>query len=322
MINEILFRQNGKTLSKPVSQLKGLLSQKKIVWIDVLHPSKEDLDFLHNNLMLHELALDYCIARNPRPRVDVYPGHMFIGMKDISYADEKLSMKALHFFLGENVLVTVHKKPINAIADFKKRLFEEPKLFQKGADFLLYQIMLRVVESYFPVLDAMDETIDSIENRIFRKPDQSVLTKTFKLRRAVLSLRKTISPQREIVNSIIRGEFPFIKNETMLYYRDLYDHLIRMYDLIDTYRDLITGMLDAYLSVVSNKMNEVIKVLTILATIMMPLTLITGIYGMNFKFMPEIHSPWGQANGYFLALGLMLAVSLIMIFFFKRKKWI
>lgn len=322
MIKTILCRENNKTVCLGPANVKGAMLKKKVFWIDIQDPSRKDLDFLKNNLMLHELALEDCLTFTQHPKVEDYPEHLFIVMHDLAYAKEKLLFNEIDFFLGNNFLVTVHKRPINAVKRFQQKISEEPSLFQKGADFLLYELMDALIGDYFPVLDEMDDTIDKIEDKVFNNPTTKTLNKTFKLKRAVLELRKTVSPQREIVNAIIRGEFIYFKKNNLLYYRDIYDHLIRMYDMIDTYRDLITGILDAYLSMVSNKMNEIMKVLTIIATIMMPLTLITGFYGMNFQFMPEIHSPWGQQYGYFFVLGAMAVVGLIMLFFFKRKQWI
>tara|TARA_Y100000310_G_scaffold313654_1_gene362251 strand:+ start:10285 stop:11256 length:972 start_codon:yes stop_codon:yes gene_type:complete len=322
MINSILCKENGKTVNLTSAMLKKAISQKKVFWIDVLAPTMEDLDFLQKNLGLHRLALEDCLSFTQRPKIEQYPNHLFMVVHDLHYLDGGLIFNEVDIFLGENFLVTVHAPPVNAIEKFQQRAKEEPNSFQKGADFLQYEILNDIVDAYFPVFDDIDDSIDEIEDQVFTNPTSNTLNKTFKLKRVVLELRKTVSPQREIVNEIIRGDFPYIKKANILYYRDIYDHLIRMHDLVDTYRDLITGILDAYLSVVSNKMNEIMKVLTTIATIVMPLTLVTGLYGMNFQFMPEIHTPWGQQFGYFFALGLMLAIALIMIFFFKRKKWL
>ena len=322
MINAILCKQNNKTANLTSTQLKGAISSKKVVWIDVLKPEREDMDFLHATLGLHELALEDCLAFSHRPKVEQYPHHLFIVTHDLHYNKDSLIFTQLNIFLGTNFLITVHKQPVDAIEKLQQKLQGDPILFSKGADFLQFEVLRELIEGYFPLFDEIDDTIDEIEDRVFKSPGSDVLNKTFKLKRSVLELRKTIAPQREIINEIIRGEFPQINSENLLYYRDVYDHLIRMHDLIDTYRDLITGILDAYLSVVSNKMNEIMKVLTIIATIMMPLTLVTGFYGMNFQFMPEIHTPWGQSYGYFFALALMLIIGLVMLLYFKRKKWI
>jgi magnesium transporter len=322
MISAILCRKGGRVVSVAPAEVKEQLSQGRTIWVDVLNPSEDDLDFLHNTLLLHELALEDCRVLTHRPKAELYPKHLFVVVNDIAYSKEHVVFNKLGLFLGQSFLVTVHRHPIGAIGVLQKKLGGDAKFFRRGPDFLLFQLLSLIVEGYFPVFDDMDNTIDAVEGRVFTNPTASTLNKTLKLKRAVLELRKTIAPQREIVNSIIMGEFPYVRKENILYYRGVYDHLIRMHDLIDTYRDLLTGILDAYLSVVSNRMNEIMKVLTIIATIMMPLTVITGIYGMNFRFIPEIHSAWGQAYGYFFALGAMLAVGLIMVFFFKRRKWL
>ena len=322
MIDSILCMENGKVKNVTSAQLQTRLSQKKPIWIDVLAPTKEDMDFLQKKLFLHKLAIKDCLSFTQRPKLVEFPEQLFMVVHDLHYNKGELIFNELDIFLGKNFVVTVHRHPVDAVKQIQQRISEEPGLWKKGSCFIVSQVIAIIVEAYFPVLDALDDTIDEIEDVVFKNPTPAVLNKTFKLKRSVLELRKTVSPQRDAISEIIMNDSPLIHPETLVYYRNIYDHLIRMHDLIDTYRDLITGILDAYLSVVSNRMNEVMKVLTMFATVMMPLTLIAGIYGMNFKFIPEIHTPFGESFGYFFALGLMLSVGLIMIFFFKRKQWL
>jgi len=188
----------------------------------------------------------------------------------------------------------------------------------KGMDFLLYEIMDRLIDNYFPILDDFDEVIDELEYEAFHNPTRETLDRIFKLKRDVTSLRRITGPQRDIFNRLSRDSFPVISRRSAPYFRDVYDHLARISDLSDSYKDLTAGLMEAYLMVVSNRLNEIIKVLTLSATIILPLTVITGIYGMNFDFMPGIN--WRY--GYFFVLGVMAMVGLGLLFFFKKRKWI
>jgi magnesium transporter len=187
-----------------------------------------------------------------------------------------------------------------------------------SADYLMYTLLDAVVDNYFAVLEKMGEKIEEIEDELVSNPDPSTLKAIHDLKRQIISLRKYVWPLREVVNRLDRWESKLIHETTNIYLRDVYDHTIQVIDSVETYRDMLSGMLDIYLSSVSNRMNEVMKVLTIIATIFIPLTLVAGIYGMNFADMPELKSSWG----YPLVLLLMLSMAIVMLFYFRKKKWI
>ena len=188
----------------------------------------------------------------------------------------------------------------------------------RGMDFLLYEILDGTVDYYFPVLDDFDAVVDELEHDMSGTPTKETLNRIFSLKRDGMYLRRVTSPQREIVNRLSRDHFEVINKQTAIYFRDVYDHLVRIEGLAESYKDLTTGLLEAYLSVVSNRLNEIVKLLTVFTVVMMPLTVITGIYGMNFEHIPELKSPYG----YYGVLGLMVVVVGVMLGFFRRKKWI
>jgi magnesium transporter len=192
------------------------------------------------------------------------------------------------------------------------------RLRNQGADFLAYSLMDVIVDNYFLVLEQVADSIESIEEELMRTPSQRTLAEIYRLKRELLFIHKAIWPLREVVSSMLRRESSLVKEQTRIYLRDVYDHTIQVIETLETLRDMLSGMLDIYLSSVSNRLNGIMKVLTIIATIFMPLTFLAGLYGMNFKYMPELEQPWG----YPAVLLLMVAITVGMLFFFRRKRWI
>ncbi|MBI2530479.1 MAG: magnesium/cobalt transporter CorA [Candidatus Diapherotrites archaeon] len=298
-------------------ELDKALKTCGFVWIDIENPGYGDFINIAKKFNLHKLAVEDAVTRNQRPKFETYPEHLFLVIHELEF-DAALQLNELDIFLGKNFVITTHYKRLNAIEYTIETYKKNPSLFDKGADFLIYSILDKLVDNYFAVLERYDEKMAKIENTIFREPKPIVVNELFRMKKASLSLYMTIAPQAEIVNMLARREFPFLGKETSIYFRDVYDRMIRLIGIIDTQREIATGALEAYLSVVSNKMNEIMKVLTIIATIMMPLTLIAGIYGMNFRFLPELE--WRY--GYYGVLALMAVVAGIMLLYFRRKKWI
>jgi magnesium transporter len=226
----------------------------------------------------------------------------------------------LDFFLGRNYVVTYHHDVFRSINNVKQKVRSSPITCQRGPAFLLYQVLDQLIDFYTPVIDDFDERITALEERIFtlKSPDNSILEEIQNLKRSVLRLRRISSKQLNILYRISHAEFKMIDEEMLPFFRDIYDHLVRITDLAESYRDLIGGALDSYLSVVSNRTNDIMKVLTIFSAIMLPLTVIAGVYGMNFENMPELKKEWG----YFIVLGLMVLVATSLMIFFWRKGWI
>ncbi|HXK60213.1 MAG TPA: magnesium/cobalt transporter CorA, partial [Acidobacteriota bacterium] len=222
-------------------------------------------------------------------------------------------------FLGKQFLITHHDHRMRSVRDMRQRILADPPLMSVGLDVVMQAMLDKVVDHYFPELEKLEDRIEEVEAELFDpSPSREVLHKILDLKRDLMHLKRIVYPQREVFNRLSRDEIAFIRPSTRLYFRDTYDGLFRMTDIADSYRDLLTGLLDIYMSSVSNSLNETMKILTLISTICIPMTVVAGIYGMNFRFMPELN--WRY--GYFFSIGLMLAIGLGMFLFFKRKKWI
>ncbi|HEX5689849.1 MAG TPA: magnesium/cobalt transporter CorA, partial [Roseiflexaceae bacterium] len=215
-------------------------------------------------------------------------------------------------------LVSVHEGDIPAIDDTIKRWRANDEQFGNDAGALLYELFDAIVDDYFPVIDQLAEKVEVIEEQIFERFREEALQEVFALKRDLLHVRRVVAPERDVLNILIRREVPIFERGTILYLQDVYDHIVRITDSIDTYRDLLSSALDAFLSVQSNRLNQILKVLTVTSIVLMCDALIAGIYGMNFEFMPELH--W--AHGYAFALGLMVVVSVSLVLFFRWRKWV
>jgi len=303
-------------------ELPPYLGKKDVfVWVDVRKPAPSDMRFLEKHFSFHPLAIEDCLAAIQRPKIDTYDNYIFIVLHAAILAahKDKATSLELDSFVGENYVVTVHLKSIDSVTSTWDRCLKNKGIMSRGAAYLFYCIADALVDNYFPILEKLDKEIQKTEDIIFKDPNHRVLNKIFDLKENVLILRRILGPQRETMNFIARGSYqPIIPGSLSIYFRDVSDLLARINDNLDTYRDLLTSAVDGYMSATSNRLNEIMKVLTIIATIMMPLTLITGIYGMNFHFMPELQWQYG----YFTVMGIMLVIAMGMLLFFKKKKWL
>lgn len=323
MLELLLYEKNGKCqVINDVEKIRTLVKRKDVLlWLNVEKPAEKDMQFLQDNFNFHPLAIEDCMTTMQRPKIDRYDNYLFIVLHAASLGPHKDKATSLELdtFIGGNYIVTIHMKPIKSIMSSRERCIKNPQILSKGPTHLFYAITDALVDNYFPILDKLDKDIEKAEQTIFKTHAAENINKILNLKEIVLTLRRFIGPQREIVNFLARGDYqPIISSDFSIYFRDIADLLARISDTLDSYRDVLTSILDGYRSIVSNSLNEIMKVLTIIATIMMPLTLVTGIYGMNFKFMPELD--WRY--GYFLIMFFMLAIGGSMLLFFKHKKWL
>ena len=303
------------------SKISDLITEPtNIVWLDALNPDRKDMDFLAGEFGFHPLAIENYYTPHPRPKVNEFPGYYFIATHFVSFspAEAEVTPHELDLFVGRNYIVTLHKEHLPVLEKAADIWQKDPKLFADGVGMLLYDIMDGIVDSYFPVLDDIEDQLDKVEDEIFERGTQTSAERIFHLKRALLELRRTASPLREVLNTLIRRDQPLFSEQAITYLRDVYDHTLRIADTIDTYRDILTGAMDAYLSVISNQLNTVMKTLTVVATVLISMQVISGIYGMNFKYMPEL----GWRYGYFAVMGLMVAIALGLMYYFKRIKWL
>ena len=299
---------------------KIVQSGEGLLWLDIINPVKADLDMLENIFGLHPLTLEDCMTTIARPKIDQFEEYMFIVLHAAATTSRAQRVRTieLNICLGKNFVITIHQEPIKGVEAALDRTQKNLGMMSKGSDTLIHLIIDSLVDNYLPVLDAMDSKISNIETQVLKNPTQKTLANIFAAKKDILYLRRFIGPQRDIVNILSKEDFQFINAKTRVYFRDVYDNMIFINDTIDTYRDVVNGALDAYLSTISNRTNDIMKVLTIIATIMMPLTLITGIYGMNFTKMPLLKWEWG----FFSVSAFMIVLGIGMLVYFRRKEWI
>jgi magnesium transporter len=306
-----------------VEQLSELLKDKKaVIWVDMEQPTAADEQVLLDVFHFHPLTVEDCRENRHYPKVEEFPEYVYFivhGVKADASPD-RFNTIELDGFLGSNYVITYHHDMFRSINNVKKLLTTSPVACQRGAAFLLHQILDQIVDYYSPVLDDFDERITSLEDDIFtlKRPNNTILEQIMELKRSVLRLRRISAKQMDILYRMSRGEVNLIPQAMLPFYRDIHDHLVRVTDLSESYRDLLGGALEAYLSVVSNRMNEIMKVLTIFSAIMLPLTFIAGVYGMNFEHMPELATNYG----YFVVWTIMVVVAVGMLFLFWRAGWI
>lgn len=306
-----------------VEQLPELLKDKQLViWVDMPSPTVDDENVLLNIFHFHPLTVEDCRENRHYPKIEEFADYIYFIVHGVraDTSSDRFNTIELDGFLGPNYVITYHHDEFRSINAVKQLIRTSPIACKRGAGYLLHQILDRIVDFYSPVIDDFDNRIDELEARIFvgKSSNNEMLSEIMNIKRSVLRLRRISVKQLDILLRISRGEFDLIPQALLPFYRDIYDHLVRVADLAESYRDLITGLLDAHLSVVSNRLNEVMKVLTIFSAIMLPLTFIVGVYGMNFDNMPELHSRYG----YFVILALMALVASGMLLFFWNKGWL
>ncbi len=311
----------GAFTVEDLGSISDLIEQPDtIVWLDGLDPSRDEVASLAEEFGFHPLAIDDYHTPHERPKVDEYPGYYFIVVHALDYTASTFDMRSreLSMFIGRNYVVTLHREPMETMGQVRRSWCEGAKTASGGIGMLLYEVLDGLVDSYFPILDQIDDQLDELEDDVLRSGRQSSVERIFRLKRALLMMRRSATPLRDVLNTLSRREQPLLSEHAIAYLRDVYDHTLRIVDTIDTYRDILTGALDAYLTVVSNQLNMVMKTLTAGAIVLATDTVIAGIYGMNFRHMPELH--WRY--GYPFALGLMAAVTAGLILYFRRIKWL
>ena len=270
---------------------------------------------------IHPLALEDILNTQQRPKIDEYDNGIFITAQALQLKDprEDLEVEQVALFFGLDFLLSFQEKEDDNFAPVRTRLLTpQARIRRRTPDYLAYALLDSVVDQYYPVLDQVEEQIDDLEAIILTDPDNSTKNQIHQLKRKLLTLRKAVVPLREAVSRFSRLDHSMVKEDTLVFLRDLYDHTVQIMDTIDTYRDLLNGLYDLYLSEISYRMNTIMKVLTIISTIFIPLTFLAGIYGMNFKNIPE----YDLKYGYFYLWGIIILIFLASLYFFRKKKWI
>jgi magnesium transporter len=309
-----------KEISKQ-ENFKKLIKQKSTVWINIdgLHDI-EVIEKVGKEFNIHPLVLEDILNTDQRPKIEDYDHFLFVVMKMLTYNNKEKSVvtEQISFIFGEGFIITFQETQGDIFDSIRKKIkLAKGSIRSYGADFLTYNLIDVIIDHYFTILEKIGEKIELYEEELINNPNQEIIREIYKVKRENIILRKNVWPLREVINKFEKTESKIIKKRTHLFLRDLYDHIIQIIDIIETFRDLVSGMIDLYLSSTSYKMNEVMKVLTIISTIFIPLTFIVGVYGMNFDNIPELKMKYG----YYILWAVILSVSSLMIYYFKRKKW-
>lgn len=324
MIRSIFFPPNQQPVRNlPVDQFEGCVAQPDgLLWVILEESSPNEIQSILGDVFhFHPLTIEDCInAGYQTPKIDDFGDYLFLiahAIQPFAEIKEETVME-LDIFLGANYLVTLSPDPKMPPVDKTWALLEkDQRIHQGGSDFLCHAILDILVDDYMPLLDRMEDEIELLEDQVLAKPKGETLERILALKHSIMVLRHIIWPQREVINRLSRDEFPEIDAKSRIYFRDIYDHIIRIQEMSENIRDIVSGSLDIYLNSTSLRLNEIMKALTIVSTIFLPLSFVAGNYGMNFKFMPELNWPLG----YVMVLGIYLSIVVGMLSFFRKRGW-
>ena len=319
-----------------LADLPRLLADKSnLIWVDMYAGLPDEagasdtariLDVLQNTFKFHPLAVEDAITESHVPKIDDWGTYLYIVLHAVVFDPniEDIDTSELDIFLGPNYLVTHHDENIAALERQWRNVLRDERHTRRGPDYLLYELSDGVAADYLPCMDAMDDMIDHIEDQVFERPEPHVVAKIFKLKSAVLNLRRVLSPQREVLNKLARDDYAVVDARDRVYFRDIYDHFVRLADLNESLRDLVSGALDTYLSVAANRTNDIVKTLTLVTVLFMPLTFITGFFGMNFfGGLIEVNpsAPVGHWIFFGLTMAVMVAFPVGLFIFIRKRGW-
>jgi magnesium transporter len=298
---------------------------KGILWVDFEDtPPTEDEPILREVFEFHPLAIDDALQESHVPKLDDWGEFLYIVLHSVLFNTDnggEVDTLELDVFLGKNYMVTHHDKQIDAVERVWSSIQRDDRPLRNGVDRLLYKLIDEMVASYMPVVEEIDEAVDRAEDQVFSNPNPEILEQIFNLKRAALHLRRIIGPQREVLNKLARDDIAVIDVRARVYFRDVYDHLVRLQDISESIRDLVGGTLDTYLSVVNNRMNDIMKTLTLITTLFMPISFIAGFFGMNF-FGPVADLPlWTGMRAFWLMMILVIATPISMYLWMRNKRW-
>ena len=325
-INISAFCYNPEHLAEPVikkiEESFNIAAPGSVAWINIDGLSDiEIIESVGKHFNLHSLVLEDIVNTCQRPKIEDYDGHSFIVLKMLSYDDEThfIDSEQVSLILGENYVISFQEKPGDVFNSIRERLRSNKGRIRKmGSDFLLYALIDAIVDNYYIILEKMNDKLEELEEEVLDNESPEIMQQIHNFKRELMMLRKSVWPLREMINNLEKGDSNLISQATSPFFRDVYDHTIGIIDTIESFRDTISGVQDVYMTCVSNRMNNIMKVLTIIATIFIPLTFIAGVYGMNFKYMPELDWRWSYPVVWFVMVGCILG----MLWFFKKNKWL
>jgi magnesium transporter len=314
-------RERGIEQLSGISNFTELASSDgSVIWVDMDRPTDEEAYCLTHDFRFHPLLVEDVIAEPHAPKIDEFEDYLFVVFHTPYYdhEGEGLGTKEIDLFMGKNYVVSIRYQDFPPLEEIVKRCIRDERVISRGPEFLLYTILDYLVDDYDQSLKAIENIIRQLEKEVFGDPPKETLRKIFDLREDIVGLKQIVAPQRAMLARLSRQTSDLISPKAGIYFRDVYDHLSRIEDLADSYRELLSTFLEVYFSTLSQRTNEVMKVLTIIATIFLPLTFLVGVYGMNFQFMPELSWKYGYLVVWFLAAAIVGGL----LFFFKRKGWL
>lgn len=304
-------------------EVAQLLAEGGPLWVDIDSTVRSQHALLEKVFRFHPLAIEDTLNPASRVKLEEYDGYLFIILRGVSLADATndpydLETKDLYCFLGAQYLVTVHAGPIESIDRVAESARRSPDILARGVDRVLHAILDQTIDEYFPILQQIDEFIDGLEEKVFVEFDESALRDLFHVKRLVLSLRRYLQPSREVMNVLTNRPSALLTPDVQLYFRDIYDHVLRINDALDTYRDLLSSTMDSYLTQVSNRLGATTKALSVLATMSIPFVVVSGMWGMNFERIPLS----GWPHGFWVLLFVQLGLGGVLLLFLRRKRWL
>lgn len=326
MIHSIYYSDPSRVAARDLTDeqiVEALANSEGLLWIDLQQPDHEEIQrILHDVFHFHPLTIEDCESTGYQiPKIDDFGSYLFVTMHALPDRLDHIDLQTteeLNLFLANNYLVTVHHAArMSPIQEVRNRLERDDRLIKNGSDYLCHSILDHLVDEYLPMLDALDERLETIEDRVLQKPSPDILKELLDLKHTLMLLRRIVSPQREVINRLSRDDYPMIDQHSKIYFRDVYDHLMRIQDLSETMRDIVSGVLDIYLNSTSLRLNEIMRALTVVSTIFLPMSFVAGVYGMNFEYMPEL--TW--RFGYLLIWLVFVCIFGGMLIWFKRRNW-
>src|SRR5690349_18308100 len=324
-----LFYEPGKDIRKNMSpqDFQKLVRNKRgILWVDFVEEPADISRPILEDFGFHRLAIDDALQETHVPKLDDWTDYLYIVLNymnvDKNSDQWQTTVDELDVFLGPNYIVTHHDHPITAVDETWHSCDRDPRTLQEGPDHILYKIADFMVAEYMPIVEELDEAIDNIEDSIFDRPSPRTLEKLFALKRVLLAMRRILLPQREVLNKLARDDYKVIDPKDRIFFRDIYDHLVRLHDLNESLRDLVGGAQDTYLSVINNRMNEIMKTLTIITVLFMPISFITGFFGMNFFEPVASLTGWTNLQAFEVVMAIFILLPIGMLIWMKRRTWV
>jgi magnesium transporter len=317
-----LITTQGACTQPSTADLEARLKQAEQAgfWLDIESPSEEDYELLQQTFGFHPLTIEDLRNQNQRPKLEEYRGYSFAVIFGSELRPEGLRLLEHHLYLGHHYLITVHHEPAPGLAELRSRIQASPELTKDDIGFLTYLVIDQLVDSNFPTLEALDETVDGLQEQIVERAEPRMLSSIYGMKHDVTDLRRVLSAQRDLFQRIIAHSLDTGDHELAVYWRDVYDHIIRQSETVDSLRDLLTGAMDVYLSTVSNRLGATMKTLTIVASLFLPLTWLTGFYGMNFAYLTGTLEPARWA--FWVGVATMIGSLGVQVYMFRRRGWL